>query len=42
MLVEVGTYSHPNEVGWKGWVTFEKAVVFESLDGQITVIEKSV
>lgn len=40
MNVEVGNYQFPKEVGYKGWVTFEKHIAFEKMDGQIVVIEK--
>ena len=40
MKVEVGTYDHPGEVGYKGWVALEKYVAFESLGGQVTVIKR--
>lgn len=40
MIVEFGTYEFPDQVGYRGWVTFEKHVAFESLDGKVTVTEK--
>lgn len=41
MIVTVGTYRHPKEVGYKGWVAFEKATAFERLDGEVVVIPRS-
>jgi len=40
MIVEVGNYQFPEQVGYKGWVAFEKHVAFETLDGQVTVIDR--
>jgi hypothetical protein len=39
MIVEIGNYQFPDQVGYKGWVTFEKHVAFETLDGQVIVID---
>jgi hypothetical protein len=40
MIVEVGTYSHPLEVGFDGWVVFDRSIAFEHLDGEVVVIPK--
>jgi hypothetical protein len=29
MIVELGTYSHPREVGFDGWAVFDRSIVFE-------------
>ena len=40
MIVELGNYQFPDQVGYKGWVIFEKHVAFETLDGQVTVVDR--
>jgi len=40
MIVEVGNYQFPEQVGYRGWVAFEKCLTFEGLDGQVTVIDR--
>jgi len=40
MVVKVGDYQFPEQVGYKGWVTFEKYIAFETLDGQVIVIDR--
>ena len=40
MIVEVGNYTFPEQVGYRGWVAFEKYVAFEGLDGQVTIVER--
>jgi hypothetical protein len=40
MKVEVGTYDHPREVGYRGWVAFDRTVAFENLDGEVVVFPK--
>jgi hypothetical protein len=40
MIVELGSYEFPDQVGYKGWVAFKKHVAFETLDGQVTVIDR--
>lgn len=40
MIVEVGSYRFPEQVGYKGWVVFKKKVVFERLDGEAIVFER--
>jgi hypothetical protein len=40
MIVEVGNYAFRDKVGYKGWVTFEKHVAFETLDGQVIVANR--
>jgi hypothetical protein len=37
MIVEIGTYSRPDQVGYKAWAKFEKIAAFEGLDGEMTV-----
>ena len=39
MIVEVGNYTFPEQVGYRGWVAFEY-VAFEGLDGQVTIVER--
>jgi len=38
--VEVGRYSHPESVGFKGWVCTDAWIVFEALDGKITIARR--
>jgi hypothetical protein len=38
MIVEVGNYTFPEQVGYRGWVAFEKYVAFEGFDGQVTIV----
>jgi len=40
MIVEVGNYQFPEQVGYRGWVAFGKYAAFESLDGQVTVMDR--
>jgi hypothetical protein len=40
MIVKVGAYSHPKEVGFEGWAVFDRSIVFERLDGEVVVIPK--
>lgn len=40
MIVEIGTYSHPKEVGFMGWVMFDRNIAFERLDSEVVVIPK--
>lgn len=40
MIVEVGSYTYPEQVGYKGWITFEKQIVFEKLDGDVVVLAR--
>jgi hypothetical protein len=39
-LVEVGFYKYQDEVGYRGWVTFEKEIAFERLDGKVILVKK--
>jgi hypothetical protein len=39
-LVAVGFYKYQDEVGYRGWVTFDKAVAFERTNGEVVVIKK--
>jgi hypothetical protein len=41
MIVEVGSYDFPEQVGYKGWVAFEKYIAYEGLDDEVVVIEKA-
>jgi hypothetical protein len=40
MIAEVGNYTFPDKIGFKGWVAFGKAIAFENLDGQVVVVKK--
>jgi len=40
MIVGIGAYSHPKEVGFKGWVVFDRSIAFERLDGEVVVLPK--
>jgi hypothetical protein len=40
LIVEIGSYQRAEQVGFRGWICFEKNIAFESLDGQIIVIGK--
>jgi hypothetical protein len=40
LIVEVGSYTYSEQVGYKGWVAFEKQIAFEGLDGGVVVLER--
>jgi hypothetical protein len=39
-VVEVGFYKYQDEVGYRGWVTFEREIAFERLDGKVILVKK--
>lgn len=41
LKIEVGNYGQPEAVGYRGWVVFDKAIVFERIDGELVVIRKT-
>ena len=40
LIVKVGSYAYPEQVGYKGWVSFEKQIAFEKLDGKVVILER--
>ncbi|MGD0549755.1 MAG: hypothetical protein ABSA81_04315 [Candidatus Bathyarchaeia archaeon] len=40
MIVEVGNYTFPESVGYKGWVVLSKVTIFERLDGRLSIVSR--
>jgi hypothetical protein len=42
VICEIGTYDYPKQVGYNGWVSFERNIVFVRLDGELDTFKKPI